>query len=341
MIPIENKKVSIIIPTYNNEKTIERCINSLLKQSYDNFEILVINDGSTDQTLKILQQFKKNKKITILNQVNKGVSVARNFGIKKSTGEYLSFVDADDFVEEKFLQDLITGMKKGVDLSIIGLKHIYPTIPEKQRTETYYEGEFSSSEVLDFLFFEHGPKGYLPNKLWKRDVILKNNIFLDPTLNVLEDTLFTVKYLLNSKNVIIKNNKDYNYVHEGETLTSGMSFTQKNPYYIQTYQMMIKSVNQIIDLVSKKGNKDNEEATLVFLGMIYKDYLRHLLVYGKIYTNKENYKRYKKIRKKLFRLRNIISKNNYLSKKNYSIFMCTLYTPFIIKMVDSLRKNNN
>lgn len=329
---VKNKKISVIIPVYNGEKTIKRCIESLLKQSYNNFEIIVINDGSTDKTNLILQNFNKNPKVNILEQSNSGVSNARNVGIKNSTGEYISFVDADDYVEKDFLQDLINGMKDDIDLSVVGLRHLYPNNPQKKRIENYYDGEFSSSEVLNFLFFKHGPQGYLPNKLWKKYIILNNNIYLDPTLNVLEDAVFTVDYLLNSKNVYINNNKDYNYVHEGKTLSSGMSKDDSN--YIETYHTMIRSAKQIINLVSKNGSYENKETSWVFLGMIYKDYLRRLLVDGKA----ENRREYKKIKKKLFKLREVISKNKYLDKKSYIIFLCTLYTPFVIRIMDEARK---
>lgn len=337
---MENKKVSVIIPVYNGERTIRQCIESVLNQSYKNFEILVINDGSTDKTEVILRRFEPNNKVIIFNHHNCGVSNARNIGIKNATGEYLSFVDADDYVENDFLQDLVDGMENDVDLSIIGLRHVYPRTPKKNKFDKYYEGKFTSSEVLNFLFSKYGPQGYLPNKLWRKQIILENNLFLDTTLNVLEDAVFTVKYLLNSRNVYIKNNKDYNYVHDGNTLTSGMSFTREQYKYNQTYQTMIKSAQQILNLVSQKENKKNEEAALVFLGMIYRDYVRHLLVYGNLSVNKKNYYRYRRIRKQLFKLKDVVLKNKYLDKKNYGIFVCTLYLPTLIKLIDNLRKND-
>lgn len=342
MIKIKkSEKISVIVPVYNNERTIERCIKSLLKQTYTNFEIIIINDGSTDNTKEIIKKFQNNKKIYIFDQPNRGVSCARNLGLKKSKGKYISFVDSDDYVENNFLQDLIDGMKDINDLSIVGLRHKYPNNDKIDKIEKYYEGEFTSTQVLNFLFFKNGPQGYLPNKLWRKDIIYKNGLFLDPELDKLEDLLFTVKYLLSSKNVSIKNHIDYVYVHENFSLTSEMSFTRKPPKYIPTYETMLNSVTQILKYISRRGSRENEKAALVFLGMLCSGYIRHLLVYGKILKNPDNRRKYKKLRKKMWRLRKIVSKNQYLDNKQRIIYLCTLYTPLIMKLIDDIRKNRN
>ena len=96
------EKITIIIPIYNCEKTISRCIDSILRQTYKNFELILVNDGSTDGTSRILCSYKDNR-IKLINQENKGTGSARNTGIKYATGDFICFVDGDDYVEPNFL----------------------------------------------------------------------------------------------------------------------------------------------------------------------------------------------------------------------------------------------
>ena len=105
---MQNSKVSIIVPAYNAEKNIEQCINSIENQTYKDIEIIIINDGSKDNTQKISENLKKiYKNIIVVNQENKGVSQSRNTGIDKATGEYIMFVDSDDFIEKNMIETIL------------------------------------------------------------------------------------------------------------------------------------------------------------------------------------------------------------------------------------------
>ena len=107
------KKVSVIVPTYNNEKYIGRCINSILNQSYHNIEIIIINDGSSDRTEKVLETLVKDKNnIVLKTQENKGVSIARNLGIRIATGEYITFVDGDDYIAKDYIKNLVLKLEE-------------------------------------------------------------------------------------------------------------------------------------------------------------------------------------------------------------------------------------
>lgn len=104
-----NVLISIIIPVYNVEDYLERCLDSIIHQSYKNIEIIVINDGSTDSSLKILEKYAlKNSRIIIVNQENKGLSGARNIGVEKAIGDYIWFVDGDDFIDNDACERLIS-----------------------------------------------------------------------------------------------------------------------------------------------------------------------------------------------------------------------------------------
>ena len=113
-------KISIIVPIYNVSYYLDNCIESITKQTYSNLEIILVNDGSTDNSNDICQKWEKiDKRITYINQKNSGVSVARNNGIKKATGKYISFVDGDDYLEINFIKTLYNfTVKNNVDVSI-------------------------------------------------------------------------------------------------------------------------------------------------------------------------------------------------------------------------------
>ena len=99
--------ISIIVPVYNAESTLIRCLNSLLKQSFEDFELLVVNDGSTDNSLKILRDYERiDDRIVIINKLNGGVSSARNAGLEVVKGEWVAFCDSDDYVEPEFTTNL-------------------------------------------------------------------------------------------------------------------------------------------------------------------------------------------------------------------------------------------
>lgn len=123
---IMEKKVSIIIPVYNTQKYLKRCINSIIDQTYSNLEIFLINDGSTDNSLEICKEYEKiDERIFIISGENHGVSYARNIGIRKATGEYLYFADSDDYLETDAIEKMIQGFEKAdCELIIAGYNEV-------------------------------------------------------------------------------------------------------------------------------------------------------------------------------------------------------------------------
>ena len=157
---IINPKISIIIPIYNSEKYIENCLNSLINQTFKNFEIICVNDGSTDNTLKILKFFEKqDKRIHVYNQNNKGAGIARNYGMEKSKGEYLMFLDSDDIFENIMLEELYLKIKNN-DLEIVICNSINfennnwkkKKIIKKFYDDILYNETFSSFDIFNDFF---------------------------------------------------------------------------------------------------------------------------------------------------------------------------------------------
>lgn len=201
-------KVSIIIPVYNSEKYIFKCIKSVLSQSYENIEIIVIDDGSIDSSYKILKTYQC-EKLKIIQQQNKGVSVARNIGIENSTGEFIVFVDSDDWIEFDLIEKLLKAYfeEERVDLVISQINHEKFDIPN---------GKYEIKEL-----FKKLTKSKLKNierinspvaKLYKTDIIKKYNIKFNPNTTIGEDLEFNIEYLKNIKSIYWINDKLYNYV---------------------------------------------------------------------------------------------------------------------------------
>lgn len=106
------EKVSIIVPIYNAEKFIKKCIESILNQSYKNLELILVNDGSKDNSSKIINQYKNNKRVNIFTQKNHGAAYTRNFGLKQATGKYVTFIDSDDFIDKDYIEKYVKSFKK-------------------------------------------------------------------------------------------------------------------------------------------------------------------------------------------------------------------------------------
>ena len=213
-------KVSIIIPVYNCEKYIEQTIYSLLKQTFKQTEIICINDGSKDNTLKILEELsKENKIIKIINKKNnEGVWKARIDGIKNAQGEYISFVDADDFVENKFIEKMYDNIEKNnSDIAICGFKRI----EGKTKKVLSQEMKYKSDKIIEKNNnFEEiiSVNTALWNKIYKAS-ILKNIKELEEPPRILEDMMFLAFIYLKVKKITFVDDYLYDYiVREGSAM---------------------------------------------------------------------------------------------------------------------------
>lgn len=183
--------ISIIVPVYNVEKYLERCIESIVNQTYQNLEIILVDDGSMDNSGKICDEWAvKDNRIKVIHKENGGVSSARNDGLKKATGEYVGFVDSDDTVEPRYMEILLNLIiEKRVDMSIINYIEKYSEYEIKN--ETYIKNkEFYKENFFKYLFEISNYKGYLWNKIFKREIIVTNNIIFDENIYICEDLLF-------------------------------------------------------------------------------------------------------------------------------------------------------
>ena len=213
---MKNPLVSIVVPCYNREKYIETCINSVLSQDYENWECIIINDGSKDNTLNLVRSFElKEKRICVIDQENLGVSEARNKGIDHATGDFLFFLDSDDKLSNDVIStlvaayennDIITGVITAMafaDQSVVdGSQVLHP----KEGNVTFENNNF---EVL-IRTMESGLTPVVQNRLYRKDFIDENNFRFKPGI-VHEDELWFFETMLLAKNVKFVNKKTYFY----------------------------------------------------------------------------------------------------------------------------------
>ncbi len=221
---IGNPLVSIIIPAYNVEKLLSQCLESLIAQTYGNFEAIVVNDGSTDYTSQVCTKYAyKDPRIKIIEQENAGVSVARNVGIEVAKGEYITFIDADDWVEPNYLSVIVT-TRPECDLLFFGNRnihhdgtnHSYSPGDRYATTQIDREREILQMSQNDCWYEFYG---YTWNKRFKRKIIKENHIRFQEGLSLREDELFTEWYVRNITSVACVDNIIYNYRYSYGGLT--------------------------------------------------------------------------------------------------------------------------
>ncbi len=207
--------VSVIIPIYNSEKYLKECIASILKQSYENIEVILIDNDSKDKSQEIALSFKKeDSRIIVISKKNEGTSNARNKGIDISNGKYIMFVDPDDILEENAIENLVNKDGEKIDL-IVGNY----TLLEYNKKEEIIETEIQDIDFLNKKLLNKNYKSdkYLGNlrtvwsKLYKSDIIKKNNVRFLEDIVLFEDGFFNLKYFSFIKNVKFINESVYKY----------------------------------------------------------------------------------------------------------------------------------
>ncbi|WP_431770785.1 glycosyltransferase family 2 protein [Streptococcus gallolyticus] len=223
--------VSIILPVYNVENYIEKCLKSIRRQTYSNIEVIIVNDGSTDNSIKYCEKICEiDSRFFILNKENGGLSDARNVGIEAAHGEYLIFIDSDDFVSESLVHHLVSCLEDtNSDIAICDPVHYYSEQSEQCDSQTIFLDAtsivtFSSREAISELLYQ---KSFLVSAWGK---IYKKDLFADirfPKGKLFEDS--AIMYLLFEKchRITYSNAKFYAYVHRENSITTN-SFSDKD-----------------------------------------------------------------------------------------------------------------
>lgn len=220
-------KVSIIIPVYNVEQYISQCLDSLINQTLQEIEIICINDGSKDNSLNILNDYaKKDSRIKIINKKNEGLSCARNDGLKAASGEYIGYVDSDDWVAEDFYEKLFIAAKKyNADIAAGNIVRCGKLV-RKYRIK--YEKEELLTDGLEKLKAAQIPKyNYVWNKIYKRESLLKLDIPF-PVGKVYEDIRWSIKVIYYLENLVTVPESNYYYRKNQNSIVSVTKKSEKN-----------------------------------------------------------------------------------------------------------------
>ena len=207
--------ISVIINVYNGEKYIENCIESIINQTYTNIEIIIVNDGSTDNTLNLCRKF-EDSRIKIINQENMGLALSRNVGIENSKGKYLYFVDADDYVENDVIEYLCKQIKKHqVLMAICDSVDIY-NYQEKVKNKEEKISIATDQQMLKDILFSKNRVGAIWNKLIDRELF--NDIRFEN--RIINDVVVVYKLILLAKKIVVSNQIKYYYLRHEESITS-------------------------------------------------------------------------------------------------------------------------
>ncbi|MBO8433782.1 MAG: glycosyltransferase family 2 protein [Tyzzerella sp.] len=226
-----NVEVSLIIPVYNVEKYIDKCLKSAVNQTFKDMEIIIVNDGSTDNSIEIVNRYiKKYDNIKLISQENKGLSSARNVGIKESSGNYIAFADSDDYFSKKFIEDMYnTIINEKSDIVVCGFKRIDENKKPNIKNRKLKYKTISSDKALDMLINDIFINNFAWNKLYKKELFTENDIYF-PEGKTYEDMYVMYKLFHKSKKISIINKKLYCYVQRKSSIT--YHFKEKNFYDI-------------------------------------------------------------------------------------------------------------
>ena len=251
--------VSVVIPIYNAEPYLLECLNSVKNQTYQNLEVILVNDGSTDRSLSICEEIQKSdSRFRVFNRTNHGVGASRNFGMSCSNGNYICFVDSDDYCDQSMITNLLSPLEKDaeLDVSICGIKDVV-TFSENsaKKRHMHTEKKYSVSDYAENILlvdnidvFCGAPYG----KMYRLDLLKRGGIGFDEKATYAEDFIFNMDVLKASENIYILGESLYNYRLDVETSLTHVNHCNRPPeeYWVQRLNayMAFESVFKKCDL---------------------------------------------------------------------------------------------
>lgn len=316
-----NPKISIIVPVYNTEKYVQFCLESLIKQTYKQLEILVINDGSTDNSKLICDKIaQQDNRIKVLTKNNGGLSDARNYGLINATGDYIGFVDSDDYVSENLYEELLTGiLQKNADIAVAAINQVdekgtvlaVRAIPESNIILSTYEG-------MKELLYSQRISNSVCNKLFKKELFSEIKF---PVGKLYEDEYVTYKLFYKATSIYISSRAFYCYRYNANSITHS-KFSERE-------------FDRIIASEEKIKFCDNKYPQLSYLAKRYLVY-DAIIALSKIENYEKRYDKYilKNIRKYLLIF--VFGKNS-LKAKAFAI-VAAINPKIVSKLYSRIRK---
>lgn len=229
--------VSIIVPIYNVEAELRKCVSSILAQTFKDIEVILVDDGSPDNCGTICDEFaSKDNRVVVIHKENGGLVNARKSGLEKSTGKFISYVDGDDWIEENFIQNLVDCQKKyDVDIVAAGFSKDIGNISDGHANvipSGYYDKQKLIVEVYPKMicagnYFYFGICSYVWNKLFKKELLWDSQMAVDPRISVGEDTSVVFSVLLKCNSLYISEDTSYHYYQKAFSMLKSMDSLEK------------------------------------------------------------------------------------------------------------------
>lgn len=291
--------ISVIIPIYNSEKYFDRCLESILNQTYQNMQILLINDGSSDNSAILCDTVAmKDKRIKVIHQINKGVSSARNRGLDVAEGEYITFIDSDDWIDRDAIECLYKNLiKNDSDLSIYSFTKDYDNGKRYSNDFTGNIINMNKIQGIKFVFNDDRCQGFVCNKLYKSKIIncKENKIRFNEEITVLEDLYFNIQYINNCNNLTYLDSAKYHYYISGDS-TMFSPFNEKKMTSLLALKNIFKILSKLDSDLLNISKGHYIITNLLLLTNIYdSDYSDKKLeyeIYRNIIVNKKYFKSY-------------------------------------------------
>jgi len=269
--------VSVILPVYNTSKYLKRCLDSIIKQTYTNLEIIIINDGSTDNSLNICNKYSKNDhRIKIFSQKNKGAYIARNEGLSLATGDWLIFVDSDDWIDIDGIEGLVAMINKYPQIDMIRSYN-------RQVSEeiSFHHNNIEPSGrlyLMEELLLNNKVGGFMSSMFLKRSIVNEKNLKFSTEHKTKMDLVFTFEYVLNCKWILVYDKVFYNYYVRENSLSRSFSY-EKSIVHLKASELVYnyskKYKNQIIkDYVKKSLNNGLASFYLSIIGLLNNDEIK-------------------------------------------------------------------
>jgi glycosyltransferase involved in cell wall biosynthesis len=274
---MKSPEVSIIVPIFNTEKYLPRCIDNILIQTFTNFECILIDDGSTDNSLTICKQYSQSdSRIVLLHQENSGVSESRNRGIELARGKYVCFVDSDDIAEKNFCEKLFTAINSAnTDVACCGYF---------ENSKSYIlcckDIIFNNSNIIEIIHYLEMRQafGVIWNKIYKKSILDTFTLRFSKLITFGEDMLFNMQYFRHVKTAYVCSDQLYHYKHDNQlALTKGkMTFSEMN-FRFETVSNTLREL-------------DNNNKSIFYAELLAKDFIYTIALLLRLYSEKKGIK---------------------------------------------------
>lgn len=288
----ENVLISIIIPVYNVEKYVRRCLDSITLQTYTNLEIIIVNDGSTDNSKNICEEYvSKDNRIKMINQNNFGLSSARNVGIELANGKYIAFVDSDDFVDLNYIKSMYDEASiNNTDIVCCDFNYIDEDDKKWTRIDRDNKYYFNMEAIDDIIIGKQYTEVMTWNKLYKLDLFITNNIRF-PVGKLNEDNFTTYKLYYYSNKISLINDKLYYYFQRKNSIMNSKFNIKRLDILEVTFEMREFFKDKNIDLNDKIDSYDFAIKSNLLNKMIRDNFngSEKIKLIDSIYKNKKKY----------------------------------------------------